>query len=239
MRSLILTSPKGERSDDFTVKFDPPIVLDGEKEYEVALVSASLWNSWYNITNQNNKFRYSSDGGRTFKTITLYEGAYNIDDINREIQRKVALNGDKGGKIIIEMHQPTLGVKLSLGAHYQVDFTVPNGFRNTLGFNSRIVTSTSVSDRPVDITEVTNLLFHCSLVYSTYVNDTVSDVIYTFTPNKPPGYLLDVTPPVQLYQPMAQRQIINQIRMRVTDQNENPIDLRGETVTYHLYIRVV
>ena len=64
------------------------VILDPKKEYEAALLSLDTYNSIPNITEgKNNIFKYSTDNGATWKTITLNTGAYELAAINDEIKR--------------------------------------------------------------------------------------------------------------------------------------------------------
>src|ERR1700731_738169 len=79
---------------DFTTKLSPPIRLDPDKKYEGTLLSIDLYNSIPNITDENNKFKYSTDNGNTWKIITLDVGSFELQTINDEIQRQMVINGD-------------------------------------------------------------------------------------------------------------------------------------------------
>ena len=48
-------------TSDFTTYLSLPINLDTDKKYEAVLLSINLYNSIPNITEDNNKFKYSSD----------------------------------------------------------------------------------------------------------------------------------------------------------------------------------
>src|SRR6188768_2525831 len=79
---------------DFTFNLAPPIHLNPSKKYEAALLSINLYNSIPNITEENNKIKYSTDEGKTWKTIILNKCSYEIQAINDEIQRAMISNGD-------------------------------------------------------------------------------------------------------------------------------------------------
>ena len=56
------------RSDDFTIKFNPPLVLDPEMKHELAFDRLSMTYSWYNIRSdyKNNTIKYTHDKGLTW-----------------------------------------------------------------------------------------------------------------------------------------------------------------------------
>ena len=79
---------------DFSTLFPQPIILNQNKEYEAAFLSLETYNSIPNITDKNNKFVYSVDMGVNWKTIVLEKDAYEIAQINAEIQRQMVINND-------------------------------------------------------------------------------------------------------------------------------------------------
>src|SRR6266536_3636684 len=89
-KTLILNSI----TTDFTTNLLPPIKLKPNRKYESALLSINLFNTIPNVTNKNNKFKYSTDNGGTWKIITLHKGAYKISSINDEIQRQMVSDGN-------------------------------------------------------------------------------------------------------------------------------------------------
>ena len=157
-------------SDDFTVNFNTGIPLDGE--YEMALLSANLWYSYFNIDAafNNNIFTYSHNGGVNWTNIVLPNGSYQISDINDYIQIIMRQNGhwdSANNTYYINLIPNFSTLKLIVqitNASYRVDFTT-SLLRNLLGFTSIIVTSTQEGANRVDITRgVNTLVVHCDAV---------------------------------------------------------------------------
>ena len=90
MNTFILTGTLS----DFTTYYSPPLRFDPNKSYEAALLSIDLYYSFPNITSENNRLKYSTDNGQTWKTITLDTGSYELSAINNEIQRQMISNDD-------------------------------------------------------------------------------------------------------------------------------------------------
>src|SRR6476619_5485706 len=76
-----------DTKSDFTFNLLPPIHLKQDTQYKTALLSINLYKSIPNTADENNKFKYSPDNGKTRKIITLNCGSYEIQAINDEIQR--------------------------------------------------------------------------------------------------------------------------------------------------------
>lgn len=224
-------------SEDFYFNITPPLTLENEQKYEIALLNASVWYSWFNITTTNQNFRYYN--GRKWKLIQVPVGAYNIEDINQHIQKTIRrVEGeDAGENIKIIPNYNTLHSEIELKGNYKVDFNIPHSLRSVLGFDSKIINKTTTGNTLVNITTVSSILIHCDLVSSSYINGHMGDAIYSFNPNVPPGYLLNVQPNEAKYLPINRTNIIDRINIRITDQTGNNLDLNNESVTITLDLR--
>ena len=74
---------------DFTIKFNRPLILDKNYQYIVGLnriVNMSF--TWFNVnpSYNNQLIKYSSDGGSTFHEITFPAGVWNYTDFNTYIK---------------------------------------------------------------------------------------------------------------------------------------------------------
>ena len=132
-------------TSDFTTDMSQPIHFDADKKYEAALLSIDLYNSIPNITEENNKFRYSTDNGNTWKLITLSNGSYELAAINDEIQRQMVINGDYDNinnefyiSIVTNISELKSAIDIT-NRSYRVDFTVENSIGPTLGFQRVII----------------------------------------------------------------------------------------------------
>ena len=62
--------------EDFIIKFDPVLKLDGNMYHELAADRISMTYSWHNINREygNNTVKYSKDGGAKLKMIKFVNG---------------------------------------------------------------------------------------------------------------------------------------------------------------------
>ena len=241
--SITLTS----NSTDFTTMLPNPINLDNDTNYEAALTSLHTYNSCPNITNENNKLRYSIDKGITWKDIALSTGAYELAEINNEIQRQMIENDDYDKEsntfyINITVNKPTSKSILEINnENYMIDFSMQNSLASTLGFENKSYPS-GIYESPyvIDIEKVNAILIHCSFVTGSIINGINSQVIHLFSPNVSPGYkIIEIPKPQLIFHPVIQQPKIDRVRIWLTDQNNNIIDLRGEKVTLNILIRKV
>ena len=234
MESLIL---KGNKSD-FTV-CQNSIKLDPTKNYEAGLSSLVTCNSIPNINEgKNNIFSYSTDNGETWKNIALLTESYELIAINNEIQRHMISNGDSGDAIDIEENISRLTSIVNIkNPTYKVNFGVSNSIGSVLGFGAKqIGPGYNESPNIVKIMQVNTILVNLDIIMGCCVNGLPSPTIYSFYPNVSPGYTIVVERPKQKYYPIS-RYDINRIRVWLTDQHGNLIDLREEEITIYIDIR--
>eukprot|EP00942_MAST-04A_sp_MAST-4A-sp1_P013733 g13733.t1 len=253
------SSLTNQNADNFEVAYNN-FELQKNTEYELALVSSQFFYSFFNIssTNGNNNLRYaySTNGGASFTNIdvTFEDGIYSISQINTKLEQSLqglnfftTTDGVKNYPIVISPNFSTLKVQINLnqsmiaGTTFRVDFTTTNSLKSLLGFTSIVVSSTSSGANVADITAgVINLVIHCSIITGSYDNESSSDVIFAAQPNAGPGALIEFKPSERVYLPLNVKNNIQRIRMRLTDQLNNPVILNDPTgISYLLHLRKV
>lgn len=240
--TFILTSDKS----DFTTCFSPAICLDHNKRYEAALISLDMYNSIPNIeAGRNDLFIYSPDGGTTWKNISIGTGSFEIEQLNYEIQRQMVINGDYDSEnnlfyinILPNVSKLTSIVNISK-ATYQVDFTSASTIGSLLGFTPSILQQGyNESQNIVNIMSVNSILVNVDIISGSYVNKNQSPVIYSFFPNVPPGFKFIGRPNQLIYYPIN-RHYFNNIRVWLTDQDNNLLNFRGEQCTIRIVMREI
>jgi hypothetical protein len=235
MASFILSG----NTSDFVTCHDS-VMLDPNKEYEAALLSLDTYNSIPNITqNKNNVLKYSIDDGIAWKTITLNTGAYELQAINNEIKRQIIYNGDDDSAINLTANISRLTSIVNIeNPRYKIDFSVENSLGPVLGFNKVIIShGYNESTNIVNIMQVNSILVNLDIIMGSYVNGSQSPTIYSFYPNVSPGYKIVERPnPSLIYYPLS-RHDISRMRVWLTDQDGDLIDLRGETITMRVHVR--
>ena len=96
----------------------------------------------------------------------------------------------------------------------------------------------------VRITSVNEVVVHCNAVDGTYTKPAGSSVAqqgYTlgsFYPDVPPGYKINYAPRHLNWLRVSHPEIVR-LRFWITDQDDRPIDLRGEPLTISCLVRDV
>jgi len=227
---------------DFSTLFPQPIILNQNKEYEAAFLSLETYNSIPNITDKNNKFVYSVDKGVNWKTIFLEKDAYEIAQINAEIQRQMIISNDydigNNSFFITISHSRLSAVVEITNPNYNINFDVENSIGTTLGFEREIISAGyNKSSRIVDIMNVNSILVNVDFIHGSYVNGERRQAIHSFFPNVGPGYKIRERPQPELIFYPVNSHYINHIRVWLTDQDNNLIDLQGERITIKIVIR--
>ena len=238
MRQFTITL--SENTCDFTTLFSHPIILDQNKEYEAAFLSLETYNSIPNITSKNNTFLYYN--GTSWKTITLEKDAYEIKEINNEIQRQMIVNNDydkENNSFYINISHSRLSSVVEITNHnYKVNFNVENSIGPTLGFEKEILSfGYNKSPKIVDIMKINSILINTDFIHGSYVNGDRSQAIHSFFPTVGPGYKIRERPQPELIFYPVNCHYINHVRVWLTDQNNELIDLQGERITVRIAIR--
>jgi hypothetical protein len=238
--SLILDSS----STDFMTSYSPPIELKKDKQYEVALVNLETYYSFPNIDKTNNIFRYSIDKGAKWIEIEIPEGSYELKQINNEIFR-IMKSRDHYDKrmnksyINISANLATLRCILQINnLDYQVDFSHERSLSDLLGYEKKkISTPYNEGTNTVNILSVNSILVECNIINSSYLNSVKEPIIYSFFPKCLPGEKIIETPKNLIYLPLNNNDKIDYINIKLKDNNDKLLNLRGEKITIRLHLK--
>ena len=206
----------GLKPGDFTKKHIPNIILDKNKEHDIALDKFNGHYSWYNIksTYNNNKISYAHDNGKT----------------NNHIKSSLKANGhtvDKktpGIKLIFSTSRFRVYVLLSTGYSFDLRGTDRN-FNDIIGFTKINITTSQFGQVLPNITNsVDNIKIKTSLIDDSLDGGVSTDVLYSFdTSDISRAYPFKVEPRRRLYDKLNTN-IISQVRIYMTDSINRPID---------------
>lgn len=219
----------------------PALNLDVSKEWEVALLDFTTYNSIPNVTDgENNKFHYyvekTKDGElKSLMTATLETGVYEIEDINQELQKQL-------GKNNIEIKANNNLLRSELKSKFYIDFTQENSLGSLLGFPKTMgvlkPNQLYLGKETVNIIKVNTINISCNIVHGSY-NDGVNEhILHTFCPTVAPGFKIIEKPHNLVYLPVNTR-YISDIELNVLDQDGNLVDFRGETVSVRIHVKAV
>ena len=226
------------RPEDFTIKFDPVMHLDTEMHHELAVDRVSMTYSWHNINAEygNNSIKYSKDNGTSWKTINFVDGMYSYDDLSEFINQVITDNGDQpsnnqvGVKIYFVLS--SYRVVVQLGNQWRLDIRNSN-FGDLIGFEPKIITTTSYSTKLPNITNsVDSLHVNCDVVTDSITDGKFRNTLTIIpTDNLTRSYPFTFEPRRALFSPVS-KTIISEMRITLTDSIGRPIDLNG--IDWHM-----
>jgi hypothetical protein len=165
---------------DFEVKFNPPLELDNDKNYEIALMDLETYYSFPNVDEKNNQFNYrkTSVGYNPIKTINIPTGAHELDSVMKEINKQLIANGDKDA-ISISYNRNTMLTTMVIQPGYEVDFEYDNTIGKMFGFSKpRYDEGTYESEKIINILTVNSIFVHLDIITGSYVNGEPKQVIF-------------------------------------------------------------
>ena len=232
------TSPKDSQQiivrstkTNFDTNYKEPIELSNEKEYEIALVDLETYYSFPNISDHNNIIDYFNVLTQEVKRITIPKGSYGYTDLVKEINSQ--LNGVDA--FTITANTNTFKTILEIKPNYRVRF-LENSLKTVLGFTGDIYNAGTHISENVKNMSITSILIHIDIINGSYVEGSKKPVIYSFYPKVNPGYKIIQKPHNPIYLPIV-RKNISTLNVRITDQKNDLLDLRGEEVVIRFHIR--
>lgn len=220
--TLSFTSNQSE----LNAEYFPPIILNGD--YECGLVDLQTFNSIPNIDKTNNLLHY----GSTNAYITLPTGSYELEDINKCIRHLLM------DKVDISITSNNNTLKCLINSSETINFDKENSIGSLLGFTKRKLRphTQHESDLPVAILKINTIRIQCSIISNAYIDNEQVHTIHEFFPNVAPGYKIMEVPKTVIYLPVSVTSIDN-ILIRIVDQNGDLIDFRGETISIRLHLK--
>ena len=248
-REIVLSSynvkdQENNTPQNFVTKFNIPIILDRNYQYVVGLnriINMSF--TWFNVNSSydNQLIKYSSDNGSTFNDITFPAGVWNYTDFNTYIKdiTKIVKDGANNNEypITLEFDNTTFRVTVTLANNYQLDLTASN-FNELIGFEKEVLKSeNNVGPKVPNLSQDTDILnIHCDLINDSLVDGQDTDIIYSFSTSVlRPSYSFTLEPRRVTYNP-TNKNIIDSIRIHITDGKRRLIDLNGAETSFSLIL---
>lgn len=212
--------------------FFPPIELMGS--YVCGLINFTTFNSIPNIDINNNLFHIGDH------IIEIPIGSYELEDIATYLKSTIQ-ELDPNANFLISANNNTLRTELT--SSLSVDFSHPRSIGKLLGFNPcKIIpndgSEKTLSNLPINITNLNTIRVECNIATGSYINNMSAHTIHEFSPDVPPGYKIIETPTNVIYFPINTRQI-NNLTIKVVDQEGELINFRGEKITLRLHFKRV
>ena len=178
-------------------------------------------------------------------TLTLPQGQYSLGTLSDAIERELTNSGAAPSLIKLSSDAPTQRVEVIFSqVGVSVDFTQGDTFRNLLGFDSKVITSTAqgeyvLADNPAKFNTVNSLLIHSNLVsQGIQINGSYSQTIAQIFIDVEPGSQILHRPfqPTEIGCDHLAGQLIQSISFRLSDERNVNVGTNGEDWSLRLKI---
>ena len=216
-----------------SAKIYPPIVLNENEDYVLGVINFESYNSIPNIDKTNNTFHYDSG-----EKIELSEGSYEIEHISKYLQDYLKIHSKENDPVKLSMEANHNTLQCEIKCNKIIDFKKKNSIGSLLGFGKKVLEPNKIhiSEKPVDILKVNAIVIECNLVTNSYNNGNLVHVIHMFYPTVAPGFKINEKPTNVIYLPIN-TQYIDEILLKITDQDGNLINFRKELITVRLHLK--
>lgn len=216
-------------SSELSCEIFPP--LEVKNTSQLCLLSLQTNNAIPNIEPGCNTIGFHLLGGNT-ETVTIPTGSYELDVLESTIQ---SLLSTEVGMFRLYGNKNTLKCKITCSN--KINLTAADSIAKLLGFKNTIYECDEVheSEELVNILKVNCIKVDCNLITGSLYNGTPSQTIHEFFPTVPAGYKIVELPRHLVFYPLHTT-TISEVQISLKDQEDNLINLRGETITVRLQI---
>ena len=170
--------------------------------------------------------------------IKLQPGIYELSDLKTTIQQKLQYYQDhreyKINGVNINIEADTISMKSVLTTSNPIYFN--SKLNELLGFtDTNYIEGTHISEKPVMITTTDKVHLKCDCVDGSIVNGIREQILFSFNLSAPPGYKIIKEPNIILYKKINKTRL-DSIQFFLEDNNHNPVDFNGETLTFTIQI---
>lgn len=225
------------RTPTLSIDFANPIQLDPNYQYGLALIGFHSYNTIPNI-DENNKFYYLDKKSQQ-NFIEIPSGAYEITDIENYLSKELVGNEIEPGNLFyLKPNNNTLKCEI-FHRKFDIDFKPKDSLAKLLGFSHKVLKAGKVhkSDLPVNIVKVRTIHIDSNITAGAYYNNRPAHTLYEFPISVDPGYSIDEIPKHLIYLPVVARNAINNITLKVLDQDFNLVNFRGEEIIIRLELK--
>ena len=214
-------------SANLEASYFPPIELPSDKSYALGLVELMTWNSIPNIEDGCNKIYFV--GG---PIIQIPTGSYEIEDLNSFLSVECEKYNIK-----FELKGNNNTLKCELKSSARIDFRKEDCIGKLLGFRGILESETlTESQELVSIINVNAVRVECNITTGAFFNNLPCHTIYEFSLSVDPGFRIVESPSPIIYLPLLTR-VIDNIQLKLIDQNNKSVNLRDSDITIRLHLK--
>lgn len=166
--------------------------------------------------------------------VSITPGSYEIDEIidvlNKELTKKAV-------KLDLFANKNTM--RSHLKCDHKLNFEFDKTIGSILGFHKILEPNIKyISEAVIKISKVNIIRIVSNITNGAYSNGRVVHTIHEFYPSVATGYKIVEVPKNIIYLPIVGHKLTN-LTVNIVDQDNDPIDFQGETITLRLHIKKV
>ncbi|CAG9762533.1 unnamed protein product [Ceutorhynchus assimilis] len=198
------------------------LASDKTSRYGLALLGFHTYNSIFIVDESNNAFEYSKKDSAKISRLTIPPGAYEIVEIEHGIIAALRASSKDDDTNLFSLKANNNTLKCELKSKLNIDFGVSNSIGKMLGYESDQLESGNITS-------------------GAYLNSRECHTLFEFDIEVEPGYKITKEPQNNIYLPIKPegRQFIDNITLRILDDNGHLIDFRGEKIIVKLELKKI
>ena len=234
------------KGSDISNDFLEPIVIPIETHVaKLGLKNFATYNNIPNIEERkNNQIKIKVPGKDNYELFSLETGAYELKIIAQQIVEWIEITfpdlKDVEDNFRLFGNEATSKAEFLFKDDYGIDFNVNYSICSLLGFESNRKfhgKGRYIADEIIDIANVSQLIFNCSLTESNYINGKEEPFLYNCGIDVPVGYRLARELTDISYNNLTTSQI-SSIRVWIVDQDGTPVNLRNDDLVVTLSLKL-
>ena len=215
------------------------------EDSEIALLCLQTFNSFPNITENNNEFAIevidpNNNTDLMVCYIKLEEGCYEIKDIEHRVKEQIdAYNEKFKTELTFDISVNPNDFRSYIKCNGILHFEILLSIAPVLGFEKRVYRpeyETRRSEKAVNLNTINSIKVMCNIAQGSFSNHLQSHSIYEFFPSERTGSKVIQSPSNLIYYKLNKTNI-DSITVQLVDQDHNLIDNFGETLTIVLHIK--
>lgn len=241
-------------SSVLSADFYPPIELSTTSKYGLALVGFYTYNSIFNIDENNNSFGYIIDENNSSSgkirndekishLLTIPPGAYEIDEIGQAMLTALKESTRDDSDEIFSLTANNNTLQCEMKSKYDIDLGGDKSIAKMLGFDAKVLKKNEKhqSVYNVDIMKVRIIRVDCNIISGAFLNSSKCHILFEFDIDVEAGYKITKEPQNIIYMPIIPegRQFIDNISLRILDDDGDLIDFRGEKIIIKLELKKI
>ena len=236
---------KGAGSD-LSLSLPKAVNIPEGYEASIGLKNFSTFNNIPNVQKDiNNAIRIQTPAGPEWKTFQLETGAWELNSIAESIYSWIEHQWprlqDVRKDFNLSGEAATSRCVFTFKNEYGIDFNIENSMCHLLGFRkSDRFSGRGIHKAPqiANIARVTQLLFHCNIVETSWLNDVHVPLLYNCVVDVPSGYRMyrDVQ---NISYKKLDTQSIHFIHLWIEDQDRRLVDIRKDLLIVTLSLNIV